>query len=80
LWSALRHAEGEIAWLSFVATASGLMIVAAVGGGGGWPLAVFRRDQGLDLHIARLLFDQGNIVLTAIGFVLLEEHLHFARV
>ena len=60
LWSALRRAEGEPAWLSFVATASGLMIVAAVSAGGGWPLAVFRRGEGLDPQIARLLFDQGN--------------------
>jgi hypothetical protein len=60
LWAALRRSEGEPGWLSFVAAASGLMIVAAVGGGGGWPLAVFRKDQGLDPQIARLLFDQGN--------------------
>jgi len=60
LWSALRRAEGEPAWLSFVAAASGLMIVATVGVSGGWPLAVFRRDEGLDPQVARLLFDQGN--------------------
>jgi hypothetical protein len=60
LWSALRRAEGEPAWLSLVALASGLMIVAAASAGSGWPLAVFRRDQGLDPQIARLLFDQGN--------------------
>src|SRR6266545_7753965 len=60
LWSALRRAEGEPAWLSFVAAASGLMIVAAVSAGGGWALAVFRKDEGLDPQVARLLFDQGN--------------------
>jgi hypothetical protein len=59
LWATLRRAEGEPAWLSFVAAASGLMVVATVSGGG-WPLAVFRRDEGLDPQIARLLFDQGN--------------------
>src|SRR5262249_567174 len=37
LWGALRRAEGEPTWLSFVATASGLMIVAAVSAGSGWP-------------------------------------------
>jgi len=60
LWSALCRAEGEPAWLSLVALASGLMIVATVSAGAGWPLAVFRRDEGLDPQIARLLFDQGN--------------------
>jgi hypothetical protein len=60
LWSTLRRAEGEPAWLSLVAAASGLMIVATVSAGSGWPLAVFRRDEGLDPQIARLLFDQGN--------------------
>jgi hypothetical protein len=43
-----------------VFAASGLMIVAAVSAGSGWPLAVFRQDEGLDPQIARLLFDQGN--------------------
>ncbi len=60
LWSALRRAESEPAWLSFVAAASGLMIVATVSAGSGWPLAVFRQAEGLDPQIARLLFDQGN--------------------
>ena len=60
LWNTLRRAEGEPAWLSFVAAASGLMIVAAVSAGGGWALAVFRKDEGLDPQVARLLFDQGN--------------------
>src|SRR5262249_53697685 len=60
LWSALRRAEGEIAWLSLVALASGLMVVATVSAGSGWALAVFRKDEGLDPQIARLLFDQSN--------------------
>jgi hypothetical protein len=60
LWSTLRRGEGEPAWLSLVALASGLMVVASALSGGGWPLAVFRRDEGLDPQIARLLFDQGN--------------------
>ncbi len=47
LWSALRRGEGEPAWLSFVALASGLMVVATVSAGSGWPLAVFRKDEGL---------------------------------
>jgi hypothetical protein len=60
LWSALRRAEGEPAWLSFVAAASGLMIVATISAGSGWALAVFRQAEGLDPQIARLLFDHGN--------------------
>ena len=59
LWGALRQAEGESGWLSFIAAASGVLVVAAIIGGG-WSLAVFRRDEGLDPQIARLLFDQGN--------------------
>ena len=60
LWATLRRAEGEPAWLSFVTAASGLMIVTTAAGGGSWNLAVFRRDEGMDPQIARLLFDQGN--------------------
>jgi hypothetical protein len=60
LWSVLRRGEGEPGWLSLVALASGLMIVATISAGGGWALAVFRKDEGLDPQIARLLFDQGN--------------------
>jgi hypothetical protein len=60
LWAALRRAEGEPAWLSLVALSSGLMVVAVASAGNSWPLAVLRRDEGLDPQVARLLFDQGN--------------------
>jgi len=70
LWSALRRGEGEPAWLSHVALASGLMVVATVSAGGGWPLAIFRRDEGLDPQIARLLFDQGNFAFANIWAML----------
>ena len=60
LWSALRRGEGEPAWLSLVAVASGLLFAAAAGGGD-WALAVFRREEGLDPQMARLLFDRGNL-------------------
>jgi hypothetical protein len=53
-----------------VALASGLMVIATVSAGGGWPLAVFRRDQGLDPQIARLLFDQGNFAFANIWAML----------
>jgi hypothetical protein len=61
LWGALRRGEGEPGWLSLVALASGLLFAAAAGAGGDWALAVFRRDEGLDPQLARLLFDQGNL-------------------
>jgi hypothetical protein len=46
------------------------MIVATASAGGGWALAVFRRDQGLDPQIARLLFDQGNFAFANIWAML----------
>jgi hypothetical protein len=61
LWDELRAAEGGSGWLSVVAVASGLVAVATIASPGGWPLAVFRIDEGLDPQIARLLFDQGNL-------------------
>jgi hypothetical protein len=70
LWSALRRSEGEPAWLSLVAVASGLMVVATVSTGIGWSLAVFRRDEGLDPQLARLLFDQGNLAFANIWVML----------
>jgi hypothetical protein len=60
LWATLRRAEGEIGWLAFVAAASGVLLVATVVSGVGWPLAVFRQAEGVDPQIARLLYDQGN--------------------
>ncbi len=59
LWSALRRAEGEPGWLSLSAFGSGL-IVPATWLIGGWGLAMFRLEDGLDPQIAQLLFDQGN--------------------
>jgi hypothetical protein len=61
LWDELRGVEGGSGWLSVVAVASGLVAVATIASPGGWPLAVFRIDEGLDPQIARLLFDQGNL-------------------
>lgn len=59
LWSVLRDAEGEPAWLSLVAVASGIVMVASILGGG-WPLAFFRMEEGLEPQMARMLFDEGN--------------------
>jgi hypothetical protein len=61
LWAALRRGEGDPAWLSLVAVASGVLFAAAVGAGGDWTLAVFRREAGLDPPLTRLLFDRGNL-------------------
>ncbi|HEU5086119.1 MAG TPA: hypothetical protein VFT99_01695 [Roseiflexaceae bacterium] len=70
LWSALRRSESEPAWLSLVALASGLMVVAIAGAGMGWPLAVFRKNEGLEPQIARLLFDQGNFAFANVWVML----------
>jgi hypothetical protein len=59
LRTALRGAEGEAGWLTFVATGAGLLFLALLAGGEFWLNAVFRID-GLDPQIARLLFDLGN--------------------
>lgn len=47
--------------LSIIALGSGLVTAAAILGEGGWSLAMFRIDEGLDPQTARLLFDQGNL-------------------
>ncbi|MFW6097765.1 MAG: hypothetical protein ACOC9Z_06800 [Chloroflexota bacterium] len=61
LWDELRLSEGGSGWLSLIAVGSGLVTAAALANPGGWPLAVFRVDEGLDPQIASLLFDQGNL-------------------
>jgi len=71
LWKALRQAEGESAWLSTIALGSGLMVIgAATVGGVGWPLAVFRVNEGLDPQIARLHFDLANFAFAGIWVAL----------
>ena len=59
LYSTLSQGEGQPAWISLIAVASGVLMIAAVIGGS-WVLAVFRIDEGLEPNMARLLFDQGN--------------------
>jgi hypothetical protein len=61
LWDELRTIEGGNGWLSMVACGSGLVAASALTDPGGWPLAVFRINEGLDPQIARLFFDQGNL-------------------
>lgn len=60
LWSELRHAEGSPPFLATLAGASGVLAIAVVASGGGWMLALFRIEEGLDPQLARYLFDQGN--------------------
>jgi len=60
LWGTLKHGEGDPAWMSLVAVASGLFVMAPIATSGGWALAIFRIGEGLDPQLARLLFDQGN--------------------
>jgi hypothetical protein len=60
LWPVLRYAEGEPAWRSLVALASGIVWVASLMNPG-WDLGVFRRDEELDPQLARLAFDMGNL-------------------
>jgi hypothetical protein len=83
LWARLRLAEPRPAWLSLVAFGSGLMFVAGLSGG--WYLAMFRLDEGLDPQLARLAFDMGNLdfanswvplasMLLASGAVVLRTH------
>jgi len=37
-----------------------LVAAAVTLGGGGWALAIFRMEEGLDPVMAQMLFDQGN--------------------
>jgi hypothetical protein len=59
LWDTLHNEEGGTGWLSMIAIGSGVATAAALNEGG-WSLAVFRLNDGIDPQIARLLFDQGN--------------------
>ena len=59
LWSELRGAEEDSGWISIIAIGSGLVAASAYNVGG-WSLALFRINEGLDPQIAQLLFDEGN--------------------
>jgi hypothetical protein len=60
LWATLQRHEGEPAWMSLVAFASGVIGMAILFGGGAWELALLRLGDGQPEAIAQLLFDQGN--------------------
>ena len=61
LWDELRGVEGGNGWVSTVALGSGVVAASLLVSAGGWELALFRFDDGLDPQIARLLFDEGNL-------------------
>jgi hypothetical protein len=78
----LRRAEGELAWRSTIAAASGTLAVALVLVPG-WELGLFRTGR-LSPEMARLTFDMGNLgfatawvaigsFLLATGWVLIES-------
>lgn len=60
LWASLSRYEDNPSWLSHLAFGSGLVAAAVTLGGGGWALAIFRMEEGLDPATATMLFDQGN--------------------
>jgi len=60
LWGELREAEGSPGWMSLVTFGLGLLVAGSLTVGG-WTLAVFRVNEGLDPDMARMLFDEGNL-------------------
>jgi len=66
LWSALRRAGEDSAWLAMVAVLSGLLAAVSLVTGGGWTLARARIDSGLSPEMATYLFDQGNFSFATI--------------
>lgn len=56
----LRDAEGDPPWRSTAALLAGLVYVAGILGGG-WDLAVFRMEEGVDPQLARFAYDMGNL-------------------
>ncbi len=71
LWSRLRRAEEEPAWLSLLSFGFGLVALTLVAiAGAGWTLAMFRLNEGIDPQIVRLLFDLGNFIFANIWVML----------
>lgn len=60
LWGELREAEGGPGWMSLVTFGFGLLVAGSLTVGG-WSLAIFRVNEGLDPDMARMLFDEGNL-------------------
>ena len=77
----LISAEGGPGWISTIAIGSGLVAASGLLIVGGWGLAFFRIEEGLDPQIARLLFDEGNLnfanLWVSLGSMLLAAGLIF---
>jgi hypothetical protein len=79
LWDEIRAIEGGSGWVSAIALGSGFLFAAAIFEPGGWELALFRLEDGLDPQMARTLFDEGNLnfanMWVALGSLLLASGL-----
>lgn len=60
VWARLRRYEEAPGWMSFIAISSALVGLAVSSAATGWPMAVFRIEEGLDPQLARYMFDDGN--------------------
>lgn len=60
VWARLQRYEESPRWMSLVAVGSALAGIAVSSATTGWPMAVFRVEEGLDPGLARYLFDDGN--------------------
>jgi hypothetical protein len=83
LWDAMHASESGSGWLSVVAVGSGLLAATSLVEGGGWALALFRLEEGLEAQTARLLFDEGNLGFAnswiPIGSLVLAAGLQLSR-
>jgi hypothetical protein len=60
VWARLQRYEQGPKWMSLVAVGSALIGLAVSSATTGWPMAVFRIEEGLEPQLARYLFDDGN--------------------
>jgi hypothetical protein len=70
VWARLQRYEQGSKWMSLIAVGSAFVGLAVSSATTGWPMAVFRIEEGLDPQLARYLFDDGNF-----GFALLWVYL-----
>lgn len=70
LWARLQRYEQGPKWMSLIAIGSALVGLAVSSATTGWPMAVFRINEGLDPQLARYMFDDGNF-----GFAILWVYL-----
>lgn len=70
LWAALQRREGNAAWLSLVAFASGVTGMAILLSSSGWELALLRLGEGQSAETVQFLFDQGNLSFASLWVAL----------